>query len=106
MSDLLIRFQPYTGRLPKCVKDLLCRLRIGQCLIEYCNECGREQPLVWWCRDTSTWIELNGTEGGALCPECFTRRANKAGYFMRWFPEIIYAPKPATVIRQAQEPPK
>lgn len=82
------QLQPFTGWLPKWVKDLLMRLGVGDCLIEYCNECGRLQPLVWWCRDNALWREVNGgSEGGALCPACFNMRASKLGHFIRWYPE-------------------
>lgn len=69
------------------VKNLICRLGFTSNFIEYCTDCGIRQPLVWWSRNKELWIAVNGTEIGALCPECFDRRATKAGYFLRWYPE-------------------
>lgn len=69
-----------------CIKNLMCRIGLGSMLIEYCNACGVRQPLVWWCRDTRLWTKVNGTEGGALCPQCFTEKANRLGIFIRWYP--------------------
>jgi hypothetical protein len=67
-------------------KDLLCNVGLGYLLIEYCNRCGRKQPLVWWCKDNALWIEVNGTSAGALCLECFDSAACRLGYFIRWYP--------------------
>lgn len=101
--------RPYLGRLPKWAKVLLLRLRIGDCLIEFCEECGVEQPLDWWCRNTSIWTDLNGSVNGALCPRCFSARAVRAGYLIRWYPEFIglmpiQEPEPAAeLLRQRNE---
>lgn len=43
-------------------------------IIEFCEVCGREQPVVWHA-DDSLWLAVVGRSGGVLCPECFDRRA-------------------------------
>jgi len=65
-------------------------------LIEYCEDCGSKQPLVWWSGN-ALWERLtnhatpNGDNAaGILCPRCFDRRATDAGLLLRWRPEIEY----------------
>jgi hypothetical protein len=63
-------------------------------VIEFCHDCGVEQPLVWWA-DDQAWSEVTGEKldndmAGILCPECFDRRAKTKGIAFRWKPEIEY----------------
>ena len=63
------------------IKSFLARHML---VIEFCDDCGIEQPLVWWCEDDAVWREVaNGA--GTLCPECFDKRATKLGFFIRWY---------------------
>jgi hypothetical protein len=57
-------------------------------LIEYCDDCGIRQPLVWYAAD-ELWLAVTGDVGGVLCPECFDRRArgNLHG-LIRWTPTL------------------
>lgn len=59
-------------------------------IIEFCKECGRTQPLVWWCDDDALWERIWGTPGGGgvLCPGCFDRRATADGMLLIWRPEV------------------
>jgi hypothetical protein len=66
-------------------KDLLCRIGLGSLLIEYCDDCGIRQPLVWWCNDKQLWSEITGGVG-THCPKCFDARAAKLGIHLRWYP--------------------
>ena len=81
--------QDYTGWLPKWLKDILMLLRVGDCLIEYCNDCGVRQPISWWCADEALWLTINGSSSGALCPQCFDKRAARLGIYIRWHPEDV-----------------
>lgn len=55
-------------------------------IIEFCHDCGRQQPLVWWTAD-QVWDEFaHGQE--PLCPQCFDWRAEKVGVLLRWVPVI------------------
>jgi hypothetical protein len=72
-------------------KDLVCRVGLGDWLIEYCDDCGRTQPLVWWCDDPELWLRVKGETGGVLCPECFNQRASLYGIPLRWYPEYDWA---------------
>ena len=61
-------------------------------VIEFCHDCGREQPVIWWCESNELWAEVAGQDyvekpyyaGGILCPKCFERRARKKGILIRW----------------------
>lgn len=66
-------------------KRLLVWARLGAGLPEYCQVCGRRQPIVWHAPDR-LWLEVNGREGGVLCPECFDRLAAEKGLWLRWTP--------------------
>lgn len=72
----------------KFVKRLLAR---WFCVIEYCNDCGAEQPLVWSASD-ELYAEVMGIDiekgmGGVTCPECFNKRAKAKGISIIWRPE-------------------
>ena len=75
------------AKLRLAFKNLLCWLKLGHWLIEYCDECGVKQPLVWWCSDNALWLAVLGETGGVLCPACFNRKAFKLGYFLSWYPK-------------------
>lgn len=66
-------------------KRIICRAGLGDRLIEFCEDCGREQPLVWWA-DDDLWLSLVGQHSGAICPECFSRRADAKGLILTWKP--------------------
>ena len=68
-------------------KRLVIMVGLGPRLIEYCNRCGKKQPLVWWA-DNEMFAYLNGGSSGALCPACFDRAANDKGLLLRWRPEL------------------
>src|ERR1700726_2726660 len=59
-------------------KNFVCRVGYGDWLIEYCEYCGRRQPLVWWTED-AIWQAVKRGEPGSPCPECFDREAAKVG---------------------------
>lgn len=68
--------------------------RLGLTVVEYCDRCGRRQPLIWWS-DDDLWLLLNhGVHAGAYCPECFDGLAAERGLLLRWKPEC----HPATPI--------
>lgn len=56
-------------------------------IVEFCKDCGVEQPVVWTAPD-GLWVEIWGNAGGILCPTCFDRRAERLGYFLRWVPQV------------------
>lgn len=58
-------------------------------MIEYCDDCGRKQPLVWHAQD-EVWLEVTGDVGGVLCPECFDKRAHDLGIMLYWRPEVEF----------------
>jgi hypothetical protein len=65
-------------------KQLLVRLGWGDRLIEFCQDCGRKQPLIWRA-DDALWLALNDNKaGGVLCPQCFDDRATRKGMLLRW----------------------
>lgn len=68
-------------RLRVLLKTLLAKHFL---IIEFCKECGRTQPLVWHAED-DVWELISGGMG-ILCPECFDKRAWKAGYALMWRP--------------------
>lgn len=75
-------------------KNLWCYSGLGSMLIEYCRDCGVRQPVVWWSPN-ELWAELTGQPlaadmGGVLCPNCFDRRAEKHGIWLRWHPVVDY----------------
>lgn len=73
--------------LRRAVKRLVIWAGLGPVLIEYCKECGRRQRLVWHASGC-LWLEVNGKEGGVLCPECFDRLAAEQGYLLTWTPSV------------------
>ena len=71
-------------RLRVWAKHLMAR---HMTVIEFCKDCGVEQPVVWTAPD-ALWIEVWGNEGGVLCPSCFDKRAAALGYLLRWVPQV------------------
>lgn len=72
---------------PKLViKRFICWLGFGDRLIEFCQDCGRKQPLVWYA-DDRLWRMIAGSKGGVLCPECFDHRATSIGVSITWMPK-------------------
>lgn len=65
------------------VKTCLSRLTT---VIEFCHDCGREQPVVWTA-DDALWAKL-ADGSNPLCPECFDKRAQRRGIFLRWVPMV------------------
>ena len=69
------------------IKNILCRYT---CIIEFCHNCGRKQPLVWWCPDNKLWCEITGEKeidgecAGVLCPKCFDKIASQKGISIEW----------------------
>jgi hypothetical protein len=64
---------------------------------ETCRECGRRQPLTWWCMDNRLYARLVRPDvgewpisgegvGGVVCPRCFDRLARAAGVLLMWQP--------------------
>ena len=75
-------------KLRLLLKLLIIRIGFGPWLIEFCYDCGRKQPVCWWSSN-ELWLQLNdGKHGGAFCPECFDKRAEKSGLLLRWKPEL------------------
>ena len=65
-------------------KGVICKFMV---IIEYCHDCGIEQPVVWTA-DDDLWMLVNGSPYGVLCPRCFGIRAEKMGLFLRWKPTV------------------
>lgn len=93
--------------LRRQLKDLWCYSGYGSMLVEYCEDCGIQQPLVWWS-DNDLWEELTGYETpagdnatGIICPRCFDARAERAGILLRWYPAIEHR----TVLKPDTEKP-
>ncbi len=57
------------------LKTILCRL--GFPLNEFCHWCGREQPLVWWCKSNEFYKVLTGGDSVVVCPLCFDKEAKR-----------------------------
>ncbi len=77
-------------------KRLIIMIGLGARLTEYCDRCGRRQPLVWWS-DDSLYAAVMGTSPergdnmtGSPCPECFDEFASKRvpGLILRWWPVV------------------
>ena len=70
-------------------KRLVCALGFGSRLMEFCEHCGREQPLIWHA-DNALWLAMNdGNRYGVYCPECFDAKADSMGVLLRWEPAVI-----------------
>jgi len=71
------------------VKWIICKLHLAGVvkLIEYCDDCGVRQPLVWYSPD-EVWREVTGAVGGVLCPKCFDIRGKRKGLLLYWTPTI------------------
>lgn len=74
---------PLSHWLRLFIKNAICMAGYGHRLIEYCQICGRKQPVVWRS-DDALWLKIVGGKGGVLCPECFDRRATSLGYIVEW----------------------
>ncbi|HXI19139.1 MAG TPA: hypothetical protein VNM48_22465 [Chloroflexota bacterium] len=68
------------------IKSALAHVTV---VIEFCDDCGRRQPLVWTA-DDAVWAEFAPPDGGVLCPECFDKRADRKGVMLRWVPKVAY----------------
>ena len=72
-----------------------CALRLHLTVIEYCDDCGVRQPLIWTASD-ALWHEVTGREsvladgGGVYCPACFDRKAREKHMLIRWVPVLEY----------------
>ena len=79
-------------RLVVWTKTFACHFMV---IVEFCDDCGRRQPLVWTSSD-ALWTETTGKQsvltdgGGVLCPECFDKKARANGLMLRWVPVIEY----------------
>lgn len=82
-------------RLRVAFKELLCTLHLAGVvdLIEFCRDCGREQPVVWHV-DDELWRSVTQYRGpewaegsGVLCLECFDRDASRWVGLLRWTAE-------------------
>lgn len=69
------------------LKNAIRRIGRADELGEYCDECGKAQPLVWWSSNR-LWKEVTGSKNGkgVLCPRCFDARADNLGILLRWHP--------------------
>lgn len=72
-------------------------LKLGFLVIEYCDRCGIQMPVVWWCEPNELWAEVTGYEaeegsyaGGCYCPVCFDILANEKGIAIRFFAQEDY----------------
>lgn len=72
-------------RIRVAMKRVIIRVGRGPMLIEFCRECGRQQPVVWHVSD-DLWAAVTGrTDGsGVLCVECFDRAAWRTVGLIRW----------------------
>ena len=68
------------------IKSLLARVT---CVIEFCHDCGKRQPVVWTA-DDAVWAEFARPDNQPLCPDCFDKRADRAGVLLRWVPQVDY----------------
>lgn len=71
------------GKIQPAVRQcywVLIRGHIG----EACNFCGRPY-MVWWAPN-DLWERFAG-DAGLCCPNCFDRRARRAGVILKWRPE-------------------
>lgn len=77
-------------KLRVLLKTLLAKVTL---VIEFCRDCGAQQPVVWTAED-KLWVEVYGNQhdyvfAGVLCPSCFDKRAQKLGIYLRWVPVEI-----------------
>ena len=61
-------------------------------IIEYCEDCGIKQALVWHA-DDKLWLAVTGKVNGVFCPECFDRRAWDKGIDLSWKPVVEWQSK-------------
>lgn len=64
-------------------------------LIEFCHDCGVEQPVVWTAPDR-LWKLVMGGPSGVVCPACFDSRCRALGVSLRWRPDVEWYADPAT----------
>ena len=43
----------------------------------------QKQPLVW-STNNDLWFRINIKIGGVLCPNCFNKKAEKIGIYLKW----------------------
>jgi len=63
---------------------------------ELCDECGRryerglarDRHFFIWHAPQPLWDALMHRHGGCLCPDCFNRKADAAGYRLTWVPIV------------------
>ena len=72
------------SRLRLGIKRLMQALHLAAGMVEFCHDCGKRQPLVWWARD-DLWEQVSGGKG-VLCPRCFSEQAYSVGLFLYWIP--------------------
>lgn len=93
-QEMHMRFLPWT-------KKVLAHITAVR---EFCHDCGRRQPIVWWA-DDELWKFVTGRydEGGVLCPVCFDRRATRLGILLHWTPAPRWGfpREPRTLEREA-----
>lgn len=55
---------------------------------ELCQDCGRPVGRAiagtWWRAPDELWLRVVGTQGGTLCPQHFTDRAERQGIRIHW----------------------
>ena len=74
------------SRIRLAAKRTIQFLHLASWMAEYCHDCGKRQPLVWWA-DDDLWERVMGTgKGGIACPSCFWTRALDKGMFLHWVP--------------------
>jgi hypothetical protein len=87
------------------LRKLLYRVRIAlktlaarhRTVIEFCDDCGVRQPVVW-SADNALWAKVIGKTwdgssegpGGVLCPRCFDSRARRLGLGVRFTAAVEY----------------
>jgi len=83
--------RPLWRRWRKLVKLVRYLPLISRCVIilEYCDICGVHQPLCWHDPTDALWLLVSGSEGGVLCPRCFSNKAwDDHGLFILWAPVV------------------
>lgn len=56
-------------------------------LVEYCDACGVQQPVIWYATD-ELWESLGLMSNGIFCPYCFDKIASKQHILIRWTPTV------------------
>lgn len=56
--------------------------------LERCSECGQGQ--IVWHADDDLYVEVMGRkDGDTPCPQCFDRRAEVKGIYLKWHPTVV-----------------